>query len=234
MVLPRIFVMFLFTLVPLLSDPYYTCYEYPREKIRVTPDIFDYKRVILAKPTRVVEYNNPYLLLTDKKGDRALLQQILECNTPSSKGTMDCGVECDGGTAVFDRHMSLTIPKEWEVRLEIEALGSNRDKQPVVEKRIEIPSTRSPIKAKKIKCPPIVASLYNPLRDKENSKLFRYVCYDERIFDTKSQKNLYTGCRLSNTLCRSESLYYFGHYNSDAEADDALRRCIASEPRKVH
>ncbi len=133
-----------------------------------------------------------------KTGKRVLRNPFVYCE--EKKGGYVCHGEGDSGTFSFDRKM----------RLRLNALSFTKEtsRDLVVEADLKQKEHRW-LRPKVMQCPEYVYE-------------GRYVCYSKKIITSGIT---YVGCMRSTVSCGSIRKRHFGHYPTDAQAEDAYYRC---------
>ena len=222
----NVFIAILITSVFGYAQNSYSCYEYQASRFYTTPSI-SFDRVVLAVPSIWPEqtYQPLILLFTDKTGRRKKLSQYIECQWKKEKGLYRCGGECDAGEVILHRDMSMELPKEYSLNVDIPV------EMYAEEERAELHfKATKRVYGKKVKCPPYAEQFYDPVRDGENMDPLLSVCYDSKKIENGILH--YQGCQMRNVKCSKAGKMHFGHYKSTDDAYQAFLRCLDSTPKK--
>ena len=228
------------------------CYEYPQEDIKLVnikakavgeTEVREFRRVedsskfriVVGRSKKLDKLNTHNIYLINRSDNKSITYQMLEC-TPRKgfTGGFDCHGECDLGSAVIDRNGDLIIDSE-SITLG-ESIDADEGEWELSPKK-----NGTILKATRIPCPAFIeksrladdkdiAQSYVENIKKQNSEKARYVCYTSKSISA-DRKPVYTGCKVSKYPCRSVNMMHFGHYGSALATDEALVRCIKSQPK---
>jgi hypothetical protein len=211
------------------GQDFYRCYGYQASVFRLVPPVA-YQQIVLAVP-KVWPHEVRYpsvLLFLDRSGREMIMDQYVECPWDANLTRYVCRGECDAGSMLLDRNMTLSFDDDHRIQADIDGTGGQMSE----EERTSVyfvPGIDH-AQAKPVHCPLYIEQLFDPIREGEHGDAgpLKHVCYTSKNQTHTSLR--YTGCTLQPRKCDKIGKKHFGDYPNIFDAYDAYLRCEDGKP----
>jgi len=210
------------------GEDFYRCYAYQASAFRLVPPVA-YQQIVLAVP-KVWPHEVRYpsvLLFLDRSGRKMIMDQYVECPWDANLTRYVCRGECDAGSMLVDRNMTLFFDEDHRLQADIDGTGGQMSEEERTHVYFSPGIDRA--RAKSVHCPLYAEQLFDPIREKSNDPLLN-VCY--RYKKHTASVVQYIDCSMQPHPCKTIGLETFGHYTSIPQAYGAYLRCVDGQPRK--